>query len=77
MNGQRAEGDYHFNTAGFILSRMNLEEQNEISTSFKKYTKVELLFHFFPFFFQFFPSFSGKRECEPIRARKISSFSRD
>ena len=64
--------------AGLLLSRMESEEQNESSTPFKKRTKVELLFHFFPLFFHFVPGvFSRLREYFTIEVGEICSFSTD
>jgi len=63
---------------GIIFSGMNLKEQNKISTPFKKWIKVELVFHFLPLFFQFLPSFlNDVKKNVPVRAREISSLSRD
>ena len=63
---------------GIIFSGMNLKEQNKISTPFKKWIKVELVFHFLPLFLQFFPSFLKEaKNGLPIGTREISSVSRD
>jgi len=63
---------------GIIFSGMNLKEQNKISTPFKKWIKVELVFHILPLFFQFLPSFlNDVKKNVPVWAREISSLSRD
>lgn len=62
VSGQRTEGDLHFNTAGVTLNGMNLKEENEISVSLKRWTKVEAVFHFFHFFFHVFPNLSNQEE---------------
>jgi hypothetical protein len=85
VSGQRTEEERkprlcgaYSDMAGLLLSRMESEEQKEISTPFKKWTKVELLFHFFPIFFHFVPDvFSRLTEYFPIEVGEICSFSRD
>jgi len=39
----------------FIFAGLNLEKENQISTPFKKWTRAELVFHFFHFLFHIFP----------------------
>jgi hypothetical protein len=57
---------------------MNLKKQNKISTPFRKWIRVELVFHFLPLFFQFFPSFlNDVKKSIQVRAREIPSLSRD
>jgi len=34
---------------------MNLKKRNQIPGPFKKWNKTELIYHYFPFFFHFFP----------------------
>jgi hypothetical protein len=57
---------------------MKSKEENEISTPFRKRTKVELVFHFFPIVFQFVPFVSSMvTEYFQIKVSKICPFSRD
>jgi len=35
---------------------MNLKKRNQIPGPFKKWNKTELIYHYFPFFFHFFPT---------------------
>jgi len=74
----RTEGEHHYNMKSFIFSKMNLKKQNKISTPFRKWIRVELVFHFLPLFCNFFPLFLKEaKNALPIGTREISSVSRD